>query len=33
MTTYVHPDLIDMNYVNSIKSDISLTCDQIKLLL
>lgn len=30
---YVHPDLIDMNYVNSIKSDISLTCDQIKLLL
>ena len=30
---YVHPDLVDMNYVNSIKSDISLTCDQIKLLL
>lgn len=30
---YVHPDLIDMNHVNIIKSDVSLTCDQIKSLL
>jgi len=30
---YVHPDLVDMDYINNIKSNESLTCDQIKLLL
>ena len=31
--TYVHPDLIDMDYINSIKSEVSLTNEQIKDLL
>jgi len=30
---YIHPDLVDINYVNSIKTDISMTCDDIKKLL
>jgi len=30
---YAHPDLIDINYINSIKQDKSLTCDDIKKLL
>jgi hypothetical protein len=27
---YVHPELVDMEYISKIKSDISLTCDEIK---
>ena len=30
---YVHPDLVDMDYINSIKSEVSLTPEQIKNLL
>jgi hypothetical protein len=30
---YVHPDLVDMDYINSIKSKVSLTNEQIKNLL
>jgi hypothetical protein len=30
---YVHPDLVDMDYINSIKSKISLKCEDIKSLL
>lgn len=30
---YVHPDLVDMDYINSIKSEVSLTNEQIKNLL
>ena len=30
---YVHPDLVNMDYVNSIKTDKSLTCDEIKNIL
>ena len=30
---YVHPDLVDMDYVNKIKSDVSLTCDEIAQVL
>jgi hypothetical protein len=30
---YVHPDLVDMNYVNKIKTENSLPCDEIKNLL
>lgn len=30
---YVHPDLVDMQYVNTIIQTDSLTCDQIKILL
>jgi len=30
---YVHPELVDMDYVNKIKSDISLTCCKIFTLL
>ena len=30
---YVHPDLVDMDYVNTIKSNDSLSCNQIKELL
>ena len=30
---WVHPDLVDIDHVDKIKSNISLTCDQIKLLL
>jgi hypothetical protein len=29
---YVHPDLVDMEYIHKIKSDISLTCENIKTL-
>jgi len=30
---YVHPDLVDMEYINKIKSNVSMTCYQIKNLL
>jgi len=30
---YVYPDLVDMDYINRIKSNVSLTCNEIKLLL
>jgi len=30
---YVHPDLVDMDFITRIKSDESLTCDHIKTLL
>lgn len=30
---YVHPDLVDMDYINSIKTEVSLTPEQIKNLL
>ena len=30
---YVHPDLVDMEYINRIKTDNSLKCDEIALLL
>ena len=30
---YVHPDLVDMEYINKIKRDYSLSCDEIKNIL
>jgi hypothetical protein len=30
---YVHPDLVNMDYVNSIITDRSLTCEEIKKIL
>jgi len=30
---YVHPDLVDMEYVNKIKTTDSLNCDEIKNIL
>jgi hypothetical protein len=30
---YVHPDLVDMDYVNKIKTNESLTCEEIKNIL
>lgn len=30
---YVHPDLVDMDYINTKKTNISLTCDNIKSIL
>lgn len=30
---YVHPELVDMNYINKIKTDLSLSCDKIKEIL
>jgi len=30
---YIHPDLVDMNYVNKIKTSESLTCEEIKNIL
>lgn len=30
---YIHPDLVDMDYVNKIKTNKSLTCEEIKNIL